>query len=438
MKVQTKSTILLKPSYEGKSPSTTDSIPLSVFDKFTYDIHIPVLWAFKPPTPPNTTIQKGLQKALSFYREWAGRLGIDNKGRPAILLNDEGVRFVEASANCTVDQAMPLNPSVALLNFHPSVKGVEELLQVQITRFTCGSMVVGFTSHHIVADGHSTKNFLIAWTRACRGLDMNPLPLHDRTIFTPRDPPRVKFEHKSIEFKNKKVEHPYPYSNSDYTSDGLVIHMVHFTLEFLTKLRAKASAGRNRPYSMLECLVAHLWRAITHARGLNEFETTHVRISVDGRARLNPPVPNEYFGNLVLWAFPRAKVKELLQEPLQYSAEIIHDAISNVNDDYFRSFIDFANKEEEVKDLVPTADADKAVLCPHLEVDSWLRFPIYDLDFGGGRPYFFMPSYIPVDGMLGLLPSINGDGSIDVFISLFEENLATFNKICYSLSPSCS
>ncbi|KAJ8650591.1 hypothetical protein MRB53_003614 [Persea americana] len=162
MKVQTKSTILLKPSYEGKSPSTTDSIPLSVFDKFTYDIHIPVLWAFKPPTPPNTTIQKGLQKALSFYREWAGRLGIDNKGRPAILLNDEGVRFVEASADCTVDQAMPLKPSVALLNFHPSVKGVEELLQVQITRFTCGSMVVGFTSHHIVADGHSTKNFLIA------------------------------------------------------------------------------------------------------------------------------------------------------------------------------------------------------------------------------------------------------------------------------------
>ncbi|XXG43883.1 hypothetical protein AAC387_Pa01g3821 [Persea americana] len=161
---------------------------------------------------------------------------------------------------------------------------------------------------------------------------------------------------------------------------------------------------------------------------------THVRISVDGRARLNPPVPNEYFGNLVLWAFPRAKVKDLLQEPLHFAAKLIHDAVSNVNDDYFNSFIDFASKEEEVKDLVPTA-ADKLVLCSNVDVDSWLKFPIYDLDFGGGRPYIFMPSYIPVNGLFYLLPSIVEDRSIDVFISLFEENLVTFNKICYSLSP---
>ena len=124
-------------------------------------------------------------------------------------------------------------------------------------------------------------------------------------------------------------------------------------MEFLTKLKAKASAGRNRPYSTFESLVAHLWRAITQARGLNGFETTHVTISVNGRQRMNPRVPNEYFGNLVLWAFPRAKVKE----PVQYAAKLIHVAVAKVNDDYFKSFIDFASNEEVVKDMVPTADA---------------------------------------------------------------------------------
>ncbi|RWR81428.1 agmatine coumaroyltransferase-2-like protein [Cinnamomum micranthum f. kanehirae] len=435
MKVRKESSRIVKPSYEGQPPSTTQSIPLSVFDKVTYDTHIAVVYAFKPPTPPNTTIQTGLQKVLAVYRQWAGRLGTDDNGRPAILLNDEGVRFVDASADCTLDQAMPLKPSMTLLSFHPTLKGVDELVQVQITRFACGSMVLGFTAHHLIADGHSTSNFLIAWGQASRGLDMSPLPIHDRTIFIPHDPPHVKFEHERIEFMSKKLikEHPYPYPNTDYSSDGVIVHKVHFTLEFLTKLKAKASAGRNRPYSTFESLIAHLWRAITQARGLKGFETTHVRISVNGRARLSPRVPNEYFGNLVLWAFPRAKVKELLQESLRYAANLIHDAVSKVNDDYFKSFIDFASNEEAVKDLVPTADMCKSMLCPNLEVDSWLRFPFYDLDFGGGSPYIFMPSYFPVEGMLFLLPSFIGDGSIDAIVPLFEQDLVTFKKICYSL-----
>ncbi|KAJ8651044.1 hypothetical protein MRB53_004067 [Persea americana] len=434
MNVQRESSMILKPIYEGIPPSTTASVPLSVFDKASYDTHIAVIYAFKSPTPPNTSLQTGLQKVLAVYREWAGRLGLDDKGRPAILLNDEGVRFVEASADCALDQAMPLKPSKDVLNFHPSLKGVEELLQVQLTRFACGSLVLGFSTNHIVADGHATSNFLVAWGRACRGLDIGPLPLLDRTIFTPRDPPCVEFEHQRIEFKSKKIinGHPYLYPNSDYSSDGVIVHKAHFTLEFLTKLKAKASAGRTRPYSTFQSLVAHLWRAITKARGLNSFETTHVRISVNGRQRMNPRVPNEYFGNVVLWAFAGAKVKELLQEPVQYAAKRIHDAVSKVNDDYFKSFIDFASDEEKMKDLA-NADEEDVVLYPNVDVESWLRFPFYDLNFGGGVPYIFLPSYLPVQGMLILLPSFIGDGSVDAIVPLFEKNLITFKSICYSL-----
>ncbi|RWR81426.1 agmatine coumaroyltransferase-2-like protein [Cinnamomum micranthum f. kanehirae] len=435
MKVQTKSSMILKPIYDGEPPSVVDSIPLSIFDKVNYNTHVALVYVFKPPTPTNTTIQTGLQKVLAIYREWAGRLGMDNNGCPAILLNDEGMRFVEASADCTLNQAMPFKPSMDLLNFHPTLKGLEELVTVQLTRFTCDSMVLGFSTNHIIADGLATSNFLVAWGRVCRGLDIGPLPLFDRTIFTPREPPIVEFDHERIEYMSKKLikEQPYSYANSDDSSDGLIIHKAHFTLEFLSKLKAKASEGRNRPYSTFESLVAHLWRAITQARGLNGFETTHVRISVNGRQRMNPRVPNEYFGNLVLWAFPRAKVKELLQEPVQYAAKLIHDAVAKVNDDYFKSFIDFASNEEVVKDMVPTADAEKMVLCPNIDVDSWLRFPFYDLDFGGGTPFIFLPSYLPVEGLMFLLPSFIGDGSIDAIVPLFEDNLVTFKKLCYSL-----
>ncbi|XP_059311368.1 agmatine hydroxycinnamoyltransferase 1-like [Lycium ferocissimum] len=434
MKMKIESSRIIKPFYEHKSPPMKSHIPLSVFDKVTYEAHIAIIYAYRPPTPPNTTIELGLGKALAVYPEFAGRIGKDEHENPVIFLNDKGVRFVEASVSGTLDQEMPCKPSPTLLNLHPSLNDVKELTQVQVTRFTCGSLVVGFTSHHMVADGHSTSNFLVAWGKACRGLKINPLPLHDRTIFTPRNPPLIDYKHKGVEFRSKLEKNGHSLNQAHILED-IVVHKVHFTVEFLAKLKAKASCmnDNKNSYSTFESLIAHLWRAITKARRISGLETTKIRISVNGRMRLNPKVANEYFGNCVLWAFPTAKVKDLLREPLPYATKLIHNAVAKVNDSYFRSFIDFADNKANEEDLVPTADMNKHILCPNIEVDSWLRFPFYDLDFGTGCPYIFMPSYFPTEGMMFLLPSFIGDGSIDVFVPLFEDKLPAFKKICYSL-----
>lgn len=434
MKVKIGRSRIIKPLYEGTPPTITNHIPLSVFDKVTYDQHVAVIYAYRPPIPPTATIELGLQKALAEYREWAGRLGKDDNGDPIILLNDEGVRFVEASVDRSLDQVMPFRPSASLLSLHPSLEGVVELVQVQLTTFICGSLVVGFTANHLVADGHSTSNFLVAWGQACRGLEINPLPLHDRTIFSPRDPPMFEFEHKGFEYINKKLKKVYPLIHNGV--DDIVAHKVHYSTAFLAKLKSKASSlnGNNKPFSTFESLLAHLWRTITRARSLSEHDVTQVRISVDGRHRLNPKVPN-YFGNLVLWAFPKAKVNDLLNQPLPYATKLIHDAVVNVNDNYFKSYIDFANHKVKEEELVPNAvaDTEESILWPNLEVDSWLRFPFYELDFGCGGPYIFMPSFFPTEGMIFLLPSFIQDGSIDVFVPLFRDNLETFKQICYSL-----
>ncbi|KAL3530463.1 hypothetical protein ACH5RR_009785 [Cinchona calisaya] len=437
MKVRKESSRVIKPLYEGNlPPSATNYIPLSVFDKVTYDAHIAIIYAYRPPNPPNLTLETGLRKALSVYREWAGRLSKDDDGEPIILLNDAGVKFVEAYVDVKLDQVMPMKPSAFCLSLHPSLQGVDELVQVQITRFNCGSMVVGFTAHHLVADGHATSNFLVAWGQACRGFEIHPLPLHDRAIFKPRNPPCFEFEHRGVEFKSQKLEKFPPLQDHDNVR-GIEVDRVHFSLGFLAKLKSKASSMNynKKPYSTFESLVAHLWKQVTKARGLSAYQKTKLKISVNGRMRMSPRIPNEYFGNLVLWAFPASKVKDLLREPLPYGAKLIHETVEKVNDDYFTSFIDFASNQQVIKEenLVPTADMNQAVECPNLEVSSWLRFPFYDLDFGGGSPYVFMPSYYPTEGTILLLPSFIGDGSIDAFISLFEDHLAIFKQICYEL-----
>ncbi|RZC93701.1 hypothetical protein C5167_016331 [Papaver somniferum] len=417
MKIEQVSSKLLQPIYNGTDDQpapTTKSVPLTVFDKLI----------------------------LSEYREWAGRLGEDEDGQFVIQLNDEGMRFVEASADCTLDQAIPFTVST-LLELSSSFKGVKELALVQLTRFTCGSLVLSFSSNHIVADGVFVSQFMIAWAQACRGMEIHPRPVHERNIFVPRNPCDIKVDHTSVEIARRKINEDS--TMLPYSKDDLVHQILHFAPEFIAKIKNKASSsslscedvngGYSSRYSTFECLVAHLWRVITRVRGLGESDTTYVRISVNGRRRLRPRVPNEYFGNLVLSAFPETQGKNLFDESLSHTAAVIHDAVAKVNDEYFKSFVDFANKNQHDENLMPKKVADMKVpfMWPNLEVQSWLGFPFNDVDFGVGKPSIFMPSFDPFEGEIYLVPSVVGDGSIDVYVTLFQQHLPLFEQICYNI-----
>ncbi|KAK4371901.1 hypothetical protein RND71_007285 [Anisodus tanguticus] len=167
MDVKVEKSRIIKPLYETTPHPITNYIPLSVFDKVTFDAHIAVIYAYHPPThptPPTYAFELGLRKTLAIYRELAGRLGKDESGNLVIFLNDSGVRFIEAKVENVLDHSILLKPSPILLSLHPSFKDMDDLIQIQITRFTCGSMIVGFIIHHQVADGHSASNFLMAWS----------------------------------------------------------------------------------------------------------------------------------------------------------------------------------------------------------------------------------------------------------------------------------
>uniref|UniRef100_A0A0E0PGQ7 Uncharacterized protein n=1 Tax=Oryza rufipogon TaxID=4529 RepID=A0A0E0PGQ7_ORYRU len=292
-----------------------------------------------------------------------------------------------------------------------------ELVRVQLTRFACGSLVIGFTSHHRVAYGQAAGNFLVAWGLASRRLPVAPLPVCDRaTRFPPRHPPLVQFPHRDTEYyapKKKKKNH-----------DAGAVAVEDDDDELATVAHDKIKHVRERGRPPL-------------ARGLAAGEATTLRVSVNGRTRMRPAVPRGYFGNLVLWAFPRCAAGELASRPVQHAAKLIRRAVARADDAYFRSFVDFASSGAvEAEGLAATADESQAVLCPDVEVDSWLGIDFYELDFGGGGggggPFYFTPSYLPMEGTVFLVPSFAGDGGIDAYVALFETHLDEFKKICYT------
>ncbi|CAM0913822.1 unnamed protein product [Alopecurus aequalis] len=432
MEVKVLSSRLVKPRYpEGAPrPDTTEHVPSSVFDRITYHIQMAIIYAFSAPAPSTADIERGLADVLAVYRLFAGQVGAAPDGAPGVLLNDRGARLVEARVDgATLADALPSKPTPLLLKLHPDLEGqLEEVVQVQLTRFACGSLAVGFTANHAVADGHATCDFLVAWGRAARGcaVGQSPPPPHNHPdLFRPRDQPHVEFEHRGMEYNR-------PTPNSNHAgAESVVIHKAHFTKDFIAGLRANASEGRGRPFSRFETTLAHLWRTMVRSRRLGPRETSTIRVSVDGRRRL--AAPPGYFGNLVLWAFPRATADDLLSRPLKHAAQTIHDAVARVDGAYFQSLVDFASSGAVEREGLEKTAVLHDELCPNLEVDSWLTFPFYELDFGTGSPSYFMPSYFPSEGMLFLVPSYLGDGSVDAFVPVFQQNLETFKQCCYSM-----
>ncbi|TVU24286.1 hypothetical protein EJB05_26709, partial [Eragrostis curvula] len=310
----------------------------------------------------------------------------------------------------------------------------DELLLVQLTRFKCGSYVVGYTLHHLVADGHAMATTMVAFGQATRGIAVDPVPL----FFAPRNPPRVEFEHRGAEFKLPGTEKAC--GGSNVSGDEVVVHRVRFTRALMSSLKSMASppaGAQRRQYSTVQCVVAHLWRCITAARRLGGREVTVARVAMDGRARLRhpPAVPQEYVGNVVLWARPAATVAELAAEkPLGHAADLVARTVERMDGRYFRSFIGFAGSGAvEAEGLAPTADAAKMVLSPGVEVYSLLGFSFRDIDFGSGVPFFHMRGFVAEEGLVFLVPSLSGDGSVYAYVNLFRRDIDMFKDCCYSM-----
>ncbi|CAL4983379.1 unnamed protein product [Urochloa decumbens] len=378
MKITLVSSKAIEPAY-GVAPSTGEAVPLTALDKVNFDMHFSGIYFFRPHGPCSADLEAGFAKALAEYRE--------------------------------------------------------QLMLVQVTRFTCGSLVVGFAAHHLVADGRALFNFLMAWGQATRGVAIDPVPVHDRaSFFKPRQPPKVEFEHRGAEFEALRRR-----EINTVPGKRITVARVHFSREMISMLKsqasATASAPRRRPHNTLQCVVAHLWRCITRARGLNGDTTSRLHIAVDGRSRLRrPQVPSGYTGNVVLWARPATTVQDVIGRPLGDTAELISREVARIDDGYFRSFIDFASSVAvEQEGLVPAADATKRVRSPDMEVFSLMGLPSRDLDFGAGRPFLYMPSYLPEEeGVVFIVPSFSGDGSINAQVSLFSEAMEIFKGCCYS------
>lgn len=400
--------------------------------------HTPSVYFYRPNGSSNffdaEKIKDALSRALVPFYPMAGRLKRDEDGRIEIDCNAEGVLLVEAETTAVVDDFGDFAPTLELRKLIPSVDysaGISSypLLVLQLTYFKCGGVSLGVGMQHHVADGFSGLHFINTWSDMARGLDLTIPPFIDRTLLRAQDPPQPKFHHIEYQPAPPMLKTTPVTDEDNNTSTDVSIFKI--TREQINLLKSKSKEGGNEvTYSSYEMLAGHVWQSVCKARGLAHDQQTKLYIATDGRSRLQPHLPPGYFGNVIFTTTPIGKSGELVDNPTWFAASKIHDALVRMDNDYLRSALDYLEIQPDLSALVRGPHTFR---CPNLGITSWTRLPIYDADFGWGRPIFMGPGGIAYEGLAYMLPSPVNDGSMSLAIALQPQHMKLFANYLYQI-----
>ncbi|KAK2445308.1 omega-hydroxypalmitate O-feruloyl transferase [Trifolium repens] len=387
------------------------------------------IYCFKSETRGNEkaaqVIKDALSKILVPYHPMAGKLIISSEGKLIVDNTGEGAVFVEAEADCGIDEIGDLTKPDPhrlgkLVYNTPGAKNILEmpLMTVQVTKFKCGGFTLGLNMIHCMKDGLCAMEFVNAWAETARGLDLKIQPFLDRTILKSRNPPKIEFQHHEFD----QLE---DLSNSEkiYEGEKIIHKSFFFNPEKLDSLKKKATEdGVLKKCSTFEALSAFVWRTRTSALKMHPDQQTKLLFAVDGRSRFVPPIPKGYFGNAIVLTNSLCKASDLLENPFSFSVGLVHKAIDMVTDSYMRSAIDYFEVTRARPSLTGT-----------LLITTWTKLSFDTTDFGWGEPLCSGPVTLPDKEVILFLSHGQGRKGISVLLGLPVSAMKRFEELVINI-----
>ncbi|KHN18660.1 Putative acetyltransferase [Glycine soja] len=362
-------------------------------------------------------LQHSLSSTLAFFPPLAGRLVIlqhhDNTVSSHIVCNNAGALFVHAVADNTtvVDILQPKYVPPIVCSFFP-LNGVKNhegtsqpLLAVQVTELVDG-IFVAVTINHIVADGKSFWHFVNSWAEISRGIPkISKIPFFERFFPVGID--------RAIRFPFTKVEEKEEGEHSQNLEPKTLSERVfHFTKRKISELKSKANAEANTDkISSLQAVLTLLWRAVSRCKHMGPQEEVHFVLLIGVRARMIPPLEEDYFGNAILAGRVTMKAGELLEGGLGKGALEINKMIS-------------LHSHEKVKNHYESLARTPMLSTPgigaanSLMISSSPRFDIYGNDFGWGKPVAVRSGDANIGNGKVTVFAGSKEDSIDIHVSL--------------------
>lgn len=283
--------------------------------------------------------------------------------------------------------------------------------------------------HHTLTDAISIFFFINAWAEMTRGVPISFSPFIDwnREILEAGIPTSPKFHH--IEYDSPPTQNIEFQSNPKPASSAIL----NLSVDQINTLKAKSreDQGLRPPIKLttFEILAAHVWRCLCKARGLSNDQVSRLLIPMNGRSRLNPPLQTGYIGNVIFTGTSIASSGDIISESLNYTAERIHKALKQMDNEYLKSALAYL---KQLPDPTVLKRGSHIFKCPNLNISNLFHMPIYDANFGWGRPLFFRPVTVS-DGITHILPSPMKDGSLYLVTNLETQHIQAFKNLFYEI-----
>ncbi|KAI3949806.1 hypothetical protein MKW92_039996 [Papaver armeniacum] len=375
-------------------------------------------------------LKNSLSETLEYFYPLAGRLAIrkhEDEDDETISMyidckNSTGAEFICATTDITASDLLDSSCEdlqIVHKSFFP-LNGVlnhegqsHPLLSVQVTKLIDG-IFIGCSINHTVCDGTSFWHFIASWAEISRGVGFGHIscqPILERCFFDTGSPIRIPIS--TFQLLPQRYSH---------NTSPLEERIFHFERESIARLKTMAnseisiSESSTPTVSSLQALFAHVWLATTRARKLDPNEETSFWLSIGNRSRMNPPLPEAYFGNSLQHGVATAKAGELLEKGLGWAALLLNQVIVSCNNEKVLSiwkswvvrpsFMFTGNSPPPTNILVSGGSP---------------RFNVYDNDFGWGKPVVVRTGrsshydgrVIPTRGLV--------EGSIDLEVCLSHE-----------------
>ncbi|XP_059456641.1 uncharacterized acetyltransferase At3g50280 [Corylus avellana] len=466
-------TLISKCTVFPDKKSTNGDLKLSVSDLPMLSVHYIQKGGLftRPPMPIDSLIallKSGLSQTLSHFPPLAGRLRTDSDGYVYITCNDEGADFIHATASNLFirDILAPTHVPDCIKEFFALDRTVsydghfKPILTVQVTELADG-VFIGCAVNHAVTDGTSFWNFFNTFAEKSRGVKRiskqpdftRSSPLISPVVLRlPEGGPKVTFSvneplsERIFSFSreailklkdrtnNRKwtgnghvdaVELMGKQSNDGYlnnNTNGKVTAILEswFKNAVSKPVNDETESNKNKTVeiSSFQSLSALLWRSVTRARKLPSTKTTTFRMAVNCRHRLEPKLDPYYFGNAIQSIPTLASAGDVLSRDLRWCAEQLNKNVLAHNNATVRRFVE--NWESDPK-CFPLGNFDGA----SMTMGSSPRFPMYDNDFGWGRPLAVRSGRAnKFDGKISAFPGRESGGSVDLEVVLAAETMA--------------
>ncbi|KAM3379657.1 hypothetical protein P3S68_012071 [Capsicum galapagoense] len=372
-------------------------------------------------TPKSSLIdhlKESLSRTLHFFPPLAGRFStIENMDDETVSFfincSNGGVEFTHASAPKLTVSAILDSTRVPLIVHHlfplNNIRNIEcvtePLFGVQITELVDG-FFIGCTMSHSLGDGDCFWHFFNSWSEISRGCQIiSKIPVFERHF-----PEEMKIPiHLPLKLDDEKLLEIPP----------LMERIFHLSKESICKLKDKANSEMDvKSISSLQAFLAHLWRSVTRCRKLDDEKEVVISIIIGARTRLNPPLPEGYFGNAVHIKKVKIIAGELLKNGLGWAAMQMNKMVVSQNSEEVMKFY-----KEWVENPLIFCKGSVLVGNTRLGISSSPRYNIYGTDFGWGKPVAVRSGMAnKSDGVITLFPGVE-EGSVDIEVCILPETL---------------